>query len=38
MVGGAARGVLQDEVNRGLQRLFGPTMRGTADGAAGGTP
>ena len=38
MVGGAARGVLQDEVNRGLQRLFGPTMRGTGDGAAGGTP
>jgi hypothetical protein len=38
MVGGAARGVLQDEVNRGLQRLFGPTMRGAADGAAGGTP
>jgi len=28
MVGGAARGVVQDEVNRGLQRLFGPTLRG----------
>ena len=38
MVGGAARGVLQDEVNRGLQRLFGPTMQGGNNGTAGGTP
>ena len=38
MVGGAARGVLQDEVNRGLQRLFGPAMRGAAEGGASGTP
>jgi hypothetical protein len=38
MIGGAARGVLQDEVNRGLQRLFGPAMQGGNNGAAGGTP
>jgi hypothetical protein len=38
MIGGAARGVLQDEVNRGLQRLFGPAMQGGSNGAAGGTP
>ncbi len=28
MIGGAARGILQDEVNRGLQRLFGPNLQG----------
>jgi len=38
MIGGAARGVLQDEVNRGLQRLFGPAMQGGSNGATGGTP
>ncbi len=38
MIGGAARGVLQDEVNRGLQRLFGPAMQGGNNGTAGGTP
>lgn len=34
LVGGAARGVVQDEVNRGLQRLFGPTRRGAEGGTA----
>lgn len=38
LVGGAARGVVQDEINRGLQRLFGPTLRGAAEGNAGGAP
>lgn len=35
MIGGAARGVLQDEVNRGLQRLFGPATQGGGSGTGG---
>ncbi len=38
LVGGAARGILQDEVTRGLQRLFGPTSRGSATAPPGGAP
>lgn len=38
MIGGAARGILQDEVNRGLQRLFGPALQGGNNATGGGTP
>jgi len=38
MIGGAARGVLQDEVNRGLQRLFGPALQGGNNATGNGTP